>query len=161
MSNVTWIPIVHSNNNSLQPMSWNYTIQISTQINPNNNYGQIAKDFFEKYGIDSALSIANIENYYTNESLISLYMHEHGQNFLYEMVGHTNLKNKLSELGIWAIRYFNLMPTIQPVGKNSIMLSFYGHIEISGKIYNVESTIIMKISGSTIKITNQILNILL
>lgn len=157
-------PLFHvGNNNNLQPMNWNYTqtVQITTQINPNNNYQQMAKEFLEKYANDCTMGIQYIENYYSSDTLISLHMHQYGQNYLYELIGHNNFKNRLYEIGIHAIKYNNIVPIAQPLGKKKVIITFYGFGEISGKNYNIESTIIFKLVPGFPKITNHCLNIFL
>ena len=162
MSNLTWFPATSTNNN-FQPMAWNYThtIQLTAQVNSNHNYTAIAKEFFEKYGTDSACGIMHTEPYYATDACISLHMHQYGVNHLYEVMGYAAFKNKTTELNIHSIKYMNLIPTAQPVGKNSVMISVFGQSEILGKIYTIESTLIIKIEKNTAKITNQILNIFL
>lgn len=162
MTNVTWFPVLQNNNN-LQPMSWNYThtIQLTTQINPNHNYTALARDFFEKYGTESAFNIANTEIFYASDTCVSLHLHQFGNNTLFELPGFTNFKNKLNELGVYNIKYMNLVPTAQPVGKNSVLLNIIGQCEIRNKIYVIDSTVVIKIDNNSIKITNQIFNLFL
>ena len=130
-----WYPII-SNNNNLQPMNWNYTqsVQISAQINPNNNYQQMAREFLERYAADSTMGVQYLSDYYATDALISLHMHQLGQNYLYEVVGHNNLKNKLFEHNIYAIKYNNITPTAQPLGKKKYWLLFMDLVKSVEKI---------------------------
>jgi hypothetical protein len=157
MSNPVWCP------SSPSTVNWNFPkpmqIQVTTQINANNDYRTIAKDFIEKFASANTTGVGNIGYYYNADSLISLHIHQGPNNFLFEITGYNNLKIKFAEMGIHFIKYDNIVQTAQPLGKNNVLLTIFGRAEINGKIYNIMSTFIIKIILGTNKITNQIFNI--
>lgn len=139
-----------------QPMNWNYT-----QINANHLYKDLAKDFLEKYAASNTIGISCTSHYYNSDTLISLHIHQNGTNYLYELVGHTNFVNAITTIGIPMLKYHTIVHTSQPVGKKCVMVTFYGYAEISGRNFQVESTIIFKMVSGSPRIINQVINIFL
>lgn len=168
-----WYSLLQSIENSLQsqlyksnqpiPIGWNFPkqtqVSVSTSVNNNYNYQMIAKDFIEKYVVANILGIACIGHYYNNNSYISLHIHHPPNSILYEIIGHNNFKNKMSELGISIIKYNNLTYTAQPIGKSSVIITLHGKAEINNINYNILSTFIVKIISDVPRIINQILEI--
>ena len=144
-------------------VNWNFPqpmeIQITTQLNVNNNYHDITKDFIEKYTLTSSLDLACISHYYHTDALISLHIHHETNNHLFEIVGHNNFKNKMTELNLSTIKYNNLVCTAQPIGKNKILTTMHGRVELNSKFYNMINTFIVKIIGGSPRIINQVLEI--
>lgn len=158
----------NTSNNPLVPssISWNFPqpmqVQITTQLNSNANYQAIAKDFVEKYLTANLFGISNLSFYYNDNTCISIHIHQSSNHTLYEIVGHNNYKNKLAELSINTIRYYNLICTAQPVGKKSILITTNGKAEINNRHYNIMTTFIIQLGNDQFsKITNQILEIFL
>lgn len=145
------------------PIHWNFThtVQVTSQPNPNANYREISKEFLEKYITSNMLGVTCMGHFYDTDCLISLHIHQYGINYLYELVGYENFKNKLIELGITLIKYHTIVATPQPVGKKSVIVTFYGLAEVNGKNYQIESSVILQIEQNVIKITNHTLNIFL
>lgn len=145
--------------------SWTWTfpqssqLHITAKLNPNQNYQALAKDFLEKYANSMNIGIGFIENYYNNDTPISLHIHNGQNNQLYEIMGHTNFKNKLSEFNINVIKLFNIVFTSQPLGKNSIIITTNSQSEINGKKYSNVNTFIVRIKSGIYKITNHLFEI--
>jgi len=152
-------------NNVTSPttVNWNFPqpmqVQITTQINSNQNYQMIAREFMEKYAAANTLGVGCIGHYYNTNSLISVHIHHESSNILFEMVGHTNFKNKMTEIGIQTIKYHSLIDTVQPLGKNSILVSMYGKADINNTNCNILTTYVIRLIAGAPKIINQTLNI--
>jgi hypothetical protein len=151
-----WYPSLQAiNMNSMQIIP-----STSNTDSSNHNYQQIAKDFLEKYvTATNNLGISCTAYYYTTDARFSIHLHQGVINQLYEIVGHNNFRAKLSELGILLMKYNGLIPTIQPLGKNSILITFYGQAEINGKMYNIETVFVARLVSESPRIVNHIVNI--
>lgn len=148
------------NSSPTTAMNW-YGARTAVLSSSNSQYQELARDFFEKYASSNTLGIHAISHYYNNDTLISFHIHQNGVNYLYEIIGHNNFKNKLAEIGILYIKYHSITHTAQPVGKKCVMITFYGQAELAGKNFQVESTILFRIVSGSPRIINQILNIFL
>jgi hypothetical protein len=129
--------------------------------NPNHDYKCLTKEFVEKYVNANLLGIGCIGYYYNNNAMCSIHLHQGSVNELHEMVGHTNFMHKLKEIGVSTIKYHDIVPTSQPVGKNSILITFFGQAEINGRNHNLISTFIVRMVADAPRIVNQTLNIFL
>ena len=144
-------------------VNWNFPqpmeIQITTQLNANNNYHDIAKDFIEKYAMASSFDLTCTSHYYHTDALISLHIHHGTNNHLFEIVGHNNFKNKMTEFNLNATKYNNLVCTVQPIGKNKVLTTMHGRIELNSTFYNMITTFVVKIISGSPRIINQFLEI--
>ena len=124
----------------------------------NTNYTEIAQLFIEKYLIAIQSGLSFCDGYYEPDSKITLYVNN-GISIVnkFEFIGYNSLKCKLIELGIQIIRTHSLTFNYQPVGKNRILVSIVGKIEINGINYNTINIISFK--SNINRITNQILKI--
>ena len=146
-----------------QPMQ----LQVTTPLNANNNYYEIAKDFLEKFASTNLLGIAATANYYNTNAFISLHIHQGSNNYLYEIVGHTNLQNKFGEMGVNQIKYSSMVFTCQPIGKSKLLIVANGKAEINDVSYNIMNTFVVRIVASSnhlygqssIKIINQVFEV--
>jgi len=143
------------------PFTWSFpAIQsITVEMDATQKYQTIAKEFIERYTTSSSLSIAATDQYYNTDSLFTIHVHQNVNHHLYEMVGHTNFKNKMSEISITTMKYHGLTYTSQPVGKNGVLISMNGKAEINNTNYSILSTFMIKMSGTNGKIINQVLEI--
>lgn len=143
------------------PFNWSFNAlsQNSNNIDINQKYREIAKEFIDKYVNLNLPGIASIEQCYDSDSLISFHIHQGNNNHLFELVGYTAFKNKLAEKNITLIKYHNLTYTSQPVGKNCVMITMYCKANINNINYNASSTFIIRITGTIGKIINQVLEI--
>ena len=170
-NNSLWYSSLQSTENSLQmppsiqstAISWSFSqpmqVQVTTQLNANYNYQDIAKNFLEKYTSANIISFFSVDHYYDTNSSISLHLHQSSSNILHEIIGFNNFRDKMAGMNVYLIKYSNLVFTSQPIGENGIVISFHGKAEINGVLYNVLSTLVLRIISGTPKITNQILNI--
>lgn len=143
------------------PVNWNFTqnMQLAIEADNNQKYKEIAKEFLEKYNTSISSGIYAIDYCYNTDSLISLHIHQKNTHHLFELVGYIALKNKLNEISINIIKYHDMVYTSQPLAKNEVLITMYGKAEINSINYNTMSTFIIRISGTTCKIINQILEI--
>ena len=125
----------------------------------NRKYGEIAREFIEKYVNSNLSGIFTIEYCYNTDSLISLHIHSGAGNDLFELVGHTAFKNKLNEISITLIKYHSLTCTSQPLAKNCVLITMHGKADINGVNYNILSTFVIRITGTSGKIISQVLEI--
>lgn len=116
---------------------------------------QIFRDFFEKYSQDSARGIYYLKEYYVTDALVSLHIRQSNKNFLYEMVGFDNMKKTMNEIGINAIKYYGVTPTIQPLSENVILVSF----DCNSERYPMTCCLTIQLISGSYKITHQIINI--
>lgn len=161
-----------SNNNNLMEIdpvkniNWIFPIQVNINgqsnqnqsLNSNHNYQTIGRDFFEKYSTASSSSITYLENYYHPQSFNSIHVHI-GTNNLYEVIGYDNLRNKLAELKINAIKYHSTTFTCQPIGTDAIIITTAGKATINRINYSIISTFIIKNFDYGSKIMNHMLDI--
>jgi hypothetical protein len=145
-----------NNSNSMQVINCN---PFSVTFPPNYNYPDISKNFLEKYISTNSLGISFIESYYNSDTLCSIRIHILTTTQLHEVIGYTNFRNKLCELGISSIRYYDIKYTAQPIGKSKILINFSGCVEINGKYHYITSSIIIKMILGAPRIVNQIINI--
>lgn len=140
-------------------ISWNFPqpmqVQVTTQLNANHNYQAIAKDFIEKYATANTLGVACLGHYYFNDAKISLHVHHSSSNQLHEMLGHSNFRNKLAEMGIYIIKYHTLTLTAQPLGKSKVLVNTFGKAEINNINYNIISNFVLKTTEIVPKIVSQ------
>ena len=146
------------------PMVWNYNqiIQMPTQPITNQPYQTLAKKFIDKYISMVGFGISNCGSCYSDISKISLHIHNNTNNCnqLYEIIGYDSFKTTLLGLAIVQIKYNNVIYTCQPVGKKSILISFYGLSDINSKYYQTLSTIIFSIDKiNSCKVINQTIDI--
>ena len=141
--------------NTVQPME----IQITMHPKQNIDYLATSKDFIEKYFDANKLGIAILGSYYNAQSLFSINIHNNNQHQLFELVGHQNFVNKLMELGIFFIKYYDLVCTAQPIGKNRILITMHSKADIHGSHHNIITTIILKVTDGSPRIVNHILEI--
>ncbi len=150
-------------NNTSSFWTWTFPqsshLQVTAKLNPNQNYQALAKDFIEKYATSAAIGINFIENYYISNTPISLHIHNGQNNQLYEMFGHTNFRNKMAEFNINIIKFSNITFTVQPVGKNNIIITINARIELNGNSYTTVNTFITRINNGSYKIINQLFEI--
>jgi hypothetical protein len=145
--------------------SWTWTLpqtsqlQVTAKLNSNHNYQSLSKDFIEKYANATALGISYTEQYYNSNTSVSLHVHHTSNNQLHEVLGHTNFKNKLLEFNINTIKFSNISFTTQPLGKNSVVITMTGRVEINNNNYTSVNTFIVKINSGTYKILNHIFEI--
>ena len=149
--------------NNTSSLLWTFPqasqVQVTTKINPNNNYQTISKDFIEKYASAITFGINCAEYYYSSNASVSLHIHQGSNNYLHEIIGHANFKNKLSEFNINVIKFSNLVYTSQPVGKNSILLIFNGKADINNNTFTIINTFVLRIINGSPKIMNQVFEI--
>ena len=161
----SWYSTLSSIGNNLQFNSpvpifnFNQPMIITPSSNNNNNYPTIAKDFLVQYSSSSTLGISCIGNYYNSDTSCSIHVHQATNHILAEAIGHGNFKTKLEEIGITTMKYSNITYTAQPLGKQSILITYFGQVEINSKLYMFDSTIILRLSIGTPKIANHILQI--
>lgn len=140
-----------------QPMQ----IQITTHLNPNYHYYELAKDFIEKFAISSTFGINATAHYYNQDTMVSLNLYHSDGNQIFELIGHEQLKNKMLELGIQTVGYNYSSFVSQPMGKKKIIINTIGKIEINSIHYHMFSLFLIKITSGFPKIMHQILNIML
>jgi hypothetical protein len=130
--------------------------QISLENNhTNQNYNQTGFDFLNQYCMASAAGIHNLANAYNFDATCSMHVFKQGQQVLHEMQGFTAIKNKFTELQVSAMRYKDVAFTFQPIGKNSILASFCGKVEINCADFMFNSTMVIKVhSSSGCKVSN-------
>ena len=138
-----------------QPMD----IQITMHPKLNIDFLAIAKDFVEKYFDANKLGIALLGHYYNAQSLFSINIHHGNQHTLFELISHHHFINKMADLGIHLMRYYDLACTTQPIGKHRILITTHGKVDCNGFHHNVIITLILKIIEGTPRITNHILEI--
>lgn len=131
----------------------------SANYPPNYNYPNISKDFLEKYISANSLGIGFIDHYYNSDTLCSIRLHILLTTQLHEVIGHINFRNKLHDLGIHNLRYYDIKYTAQPLGKSKILINFNGYVEINRKYHQVVSSIVLKMVLGTPRIVNQMLTI--
>lgn len=146
---------VPSFSNSVQPME----IQITMHPKSNIDFLAVAKDFVEKYFDANKLGISLLGHYYNAQSIFSINLHNNGQHMLFELMGHSNFTNKLAELGIFFIKYYDLACTTQPVGKSRLLITIHGKVDINGSHHNMITTLTLRITDGTPRISNHILEI--
>lgn len=156
MNNYTsWYPSSQTTNHDTlifpQPM------QITTPLN--HNYQTIAKDFIEKIAPTNTLDIISTGPYYSTNALISLHIHRDQNDTLFEITGHGDYINKLTDLGIQIIKYTNALYIAQPVGKNSILIIIHGKTDINGVQYATINIFVVRIVTDKPQIINQIFEI--
>lgn len=148
-------------NTTTPAFNWSFSpqpMQITTDTD-NQKYKEIAKEFLEKYTNSSLLGIYATEYCYNTDTLISFHLHQGNTNHLFELVGHTAFKNKLAEKSITLIKYHNLTHTTQPLAKNCVLITMYGKADINGTDYNMLSTFVIRMTSTSGKIINQVLEI--
>lgn len=146
-------------NSQTSPFSLAQAMQMSP-IPLNTNYKDIAQDFIMNYSISNNFGFICVANYYNSDAMCSIHIHKGiNEHILHETNGHSNFKNKLAELGITTLKYSNITFTPQPLGKNSILINYFGNVEINTKIYVFDSTIVLKLDLSPPRITNHVLQI--
>lgn len=136
-------------------------MQITFKNAPDNVYHQIAKDFLEKYVSSNLLGLGFIGDHYHFNALCTIHLHKNGTHDVHELVGFSNFKNKLNELGINLIKYYSSVFTTQPLAKKSIIISFCGQVDINTRVYNIETVFVIKQNDifGPFKITNHMLNV--
>ena len=150
---------------SLQPnpttinYNWLQPMQITVDQNANSNYPTIAKDFLEKYALASNYGISYTGHFYNSTSFVTIYVHQGQLNHLHETVGYTNYINKLVELGINLIKYQTITHSAQPIGKNNVLVTFYGQAEINGRNYQIKSVFVIRIISGSYRIINHVLDV--
>ncbi len=127
--------------------------------NINNNYNLISKNFLEKFCGELSLGIYHAQHYYGQDTLISIRISQLTGTVLYEIIGYNRFRQKLSDMNIHSIRFYNIVQTNQPFGANNVIINFYGKAEINGIHYNVICMIIVKNLTNSPQILNQILQI--
>jgi hypothetical protein len=142
-----------------QPMQ---TVQMQQAPNKTDNstYTVTAKNFFDQYSLMLALGINCTNNFYGTPSLCSLHIHQGENHQLYELNGYENFRNKLNELGITTIKLVNSHTTPQPLGKKTVLLSVLGQADINQRRYNISMVFTLRSINGTMKILNQILEII-
>ena len=154
-----WNPIQSTpttiNYGTVQPME----IQITMHPKQNIDFLATAKDFVDKYCDANKLGIALLGSYYNAQSLFSINIHNNNQHKLFELVGHHNFVNKMGELGIFFVKYYDLSCTAQPLGKKRILITMHGKADIHGFHHNIITNIILKITDGSPRIANHILEI--
>src|SRR5271154_4210551 len=144
---------------SLQSFGWNSSPSVYTLSNPNHRYQTIAKCFLEKYFNANNFGIGSIGEYYHTGALCSIHLHKDNRHELVEVIGHANFVRKLNEWSIGTIKYLGIVPTVQPIGRNSILVSFHGCVEINNRLHNILTTLILRTNNNSSIIINQILDI--
>lgn len=119
----------------------------------------IAKDFLEDYNCTSTNGILHLSRFYNDNTMVSINIHHNGHNELYELSGFNTMAQKMIDLGMHRIKYYNANGVAQPIGQNAILIEFHGRAEICYRHYNVKVILIVKLDNNTIKIVNQILEI--
>jgi hypothetical protein len=144
-----------------QPMQTNSTgTAIGTApTHINQNYKTIAQDFITQYSSANALGFACVGSFYNSEAICTLHIHKATEHMLFETAGYTATKNKLAELGITVLKYSGVTFTAQPVGRHSVLITYHGQIDVNGKNYSFDSTVVVKIGIAVPSIINQMLQI--
>ena len=161
MNNYSWhsLPFGGMASPLLVPMV-NLVQSIQIPSKPNSDYSIVSKEFVDKFFDSNNFGITNIGYFYDEESRISLHIHSGTNHKLHDTTGHLNFKNKLAELGIHCIKYYDLMCTGQPIGKKDILITVHGKANINNSHHNIITTFVLHISSDkTIKIINHILEI--
>lgn len=142
-------PII--NYNFAQPM------QIVVDNAPNHDYQSIAKEFVDKYIKDNHGGVRNIGNYFDNKTLFTINLHRGNQRQMFDLIGSDSFINKLIDLGINTIKYYNTVCTAQPVGKKDTIITVHGRTDINGKHCDIIMTFVLHISkNQRAVITNHI-----
>lgn len=130
----------------------------------NFSYSEISKKFMEEYTVYNASGILLTKHFYDPNSLFSLHLHKksnYGQSedSLYEVIGFDKFIEKLLELKISFLKCSELFGTAQPLENDMILLSCIGSIFINDKVYQVGSTIILKMKHNACSIVNHIFSV--
>ena len=151
----------------IDPLCTNLIYQINNSCamdtdskNSNDNYQIIGTTFYNNYCYLFNLDILSVESLYQKDAKCSLNIYLPNENILYEAIGYFGLRDIFARLHINNINLYKVVPSCQPVGKNSIIILFSSSIEINKVIYNCSSSIILRVFPcGTTRISNHILSV--
>lgn len=146
---------MHNSWYSLPTRSWNQP----TSFSSSRHYRDISQDFVEKFTSINQMGISYLGHLYQPDALCTVHLHQPSLNKVYEAIGHANFIKTLYDLGISVIKYYSQIVTSQPVGENSVLITFHGLVEINNRNYQTISTMIVNLVDGSPKISNYCLEI--
>ena len=128
-------------------------------VQTNNDYQNLGKDFVEKFSQSNLLGVSYTSTFYSNESIISVHVHQTSKNQVFECTGFNQYITKMNELGVSVLKFSQYVYTVQPIGKKSILTSMHGQLDINNITYKFILVSMVEVNNGTYKIVNQIYDI--